>query len=94
MNLLIYLILIKKLYNCFILDNFKKLFLINNMIILYINNSIIGNGDWGLGIGVLGFGGLGRTPNTKTQKPKTTTTKKIKKKKIILQKKFKKRKNS
>jgi len=31
------------------------------------------NGDWGLGIGDLGFGGWGQNPKPKTQNPKPTT---------------------
>jgi len=30
----------------------------------------VGIGDWGLGIGDLGFGGRPQTPNPKTQKKK------------------------
>jgi len=35
----------------------------------------MGIGDWGLGIGVLGFGGLAQNPTHQHQQPKTQTTK-------------------
>jgi len=36
----------------------------------------MGIGDWGLGIGDLGFWGCGQNPKTKTPKPKPKTKKK------------------